>query len=139
MLLGFGVAQRMYQDRYGDPGSPEEQHNASHQYVLQTSASGAVLFMGNGASPRGDRPFVDARPLQPDATAERVWRCPPGPTKQGDADEIPSAEVGGALVPEAGKASRYCWHLGLHSSKSASNIVADRAPGGLRVADLHPR
>ena len=45
MLLGFGVAQRMYQDRYGDPGSPEEQHNASHQYVLQTSASGAVLFM----------------------------------------------------------------------------------------------
>ena len=35
----------MYQDRYGDPGSPEEQHNASHQYVLQTSASGAVLFM----------------------------------------------------------------------------------------------
>ena len=27
--------------------------------------------------------------------------------------------------------ARYCWHLGLHSSKSASNVVAGR--------ELHPR
>jgi hypothetical protein len=117
--------ERMYQDRYGDPGSPEEDYNSAHQLVLQTATAPAdaggeadgdaampwIYFMGNGASPRGDRPFVDARPLAPlqggGGTAllkpTRIWRCPPGPTKPGDADEIASAEVGGELAPEEGR------------------------------------
>ena len=46
--------------------------NARGQDVLQTvpgryGADGApvVFFMGTGASPKGDRPFLDARPLSP--------------------------------------------------------------------------
>jgi hypothetical protein len=107
--------ERMYQDRYGDPGSPEEDYNDSHQLVLQKAAASStnadgdvpcIYFMGNGASPRGDRPFVDARPLAPVAAemkSTRVWRCPPGPTKAGDAAEVPDAEVGGKLAPEEGR------------------------------------
>jgi hypothetical protein len=114
--------QRMYQDRYADPGSPEEEYNDLRQLVLQSvpdavvpsggggGGGGApcVYFMGSGASPRGDRPFVDARTLEPGAhTARRVWRSPAGPSQLGDAAEIAEQEVDGALLPEAGRDAVY--------------------------------
>ncbi|MFD2784892.1 S9 family peptidase [Hymenobacter rubripertinctus] len=48
------------QDTYTHPGKPVEQRNAQGRPVLLTNASGdAIYLIGNGASPEGDRPFVD--------------------------------------------------------------------------------
>ena len=87
--------ERMYQEKYHAPGSPEEvRGGVGGSFVLQAfggsnnggdggdgasfsrSSGGGyapvVLFMGSGASKLGDRPFVDARPLvasAPDAAS----------------------------------------------------------------------
>ncbi|MDA0711957.1 MAG: prolyl oligopeptidase family serine peptidase, partial [bacterium] len=51
---------RSWEDRYGDPGSPLSVHNASGRRVLQTNSDESCLFLvGDGASPEGDRPFLD--------------------------------------------------------------------------------
>jgi dipeptidyl aminopeptidase/acylaminoacyl peptidase len=52
--------ERSYEDRYGDPGSPDTKRNANGRSVMITADRGRTLFlMGSGASPEGDRPFVD--------------------------------------------------------------------------------
>eukprot|EP00658_Telonema_sp_P-2_P041466 TRINITY_DN29663_c0_g1_i1.p1 TRINITY_DN29663_c0_g1~~TRINITY_DN29663_c0_g1_i1.p1 ORF type:complete len:520 (-),score=48.65 TRINITY_DN29663_c0_g1_i1:150-1709(-) len=75
--------ERCSQESYSDPGYPEEVTNARRQWVLQCASPGTaepvVYFMGDGASPNGDRPFVDCRPLAPGAEVTRVWRCAAGP------------------------------------------------------------
>ncbi|MEN1926190.1 S9 family peptidase [Luteimonas qiangzhengi] len=51
---------RSSEDRYGDPGSPVLVADAAGNSRLLTSPDGSSLFLiGNGASPEGDRPFVD--------------------------------------------------------------------------------
>ena len=132
--------ERQYQDRYADPGSPEERRNDMHQYVLQTvpstpaaanaaDAVPVVYFMGSGASVRGDRPFVDARALEPGAEPVRLWRCPPGPSK-GDgeeASEVAENEVGGELVPEEGRTPVFgTWrmpHVGVLVCVTSTSVV----------------
>ena len=48
------------EDRYNDPGSPMMRDNAAGMSVLLTADNGRTLFLrGQGASPEGDRPFVD--------------------------------------------------------------------------------
>lgn len=48
------------QDRYSDPGRPGLLRDDNGRALLQTSADGGSLFLyGAGASPEGDRPFVD--------------------------------------------------------------------------------
>ena len=48
------------QDRYADPGRPMLVSDERGRTLLQTSADGRSLFLaGAGASPEGDRPFVD--------------------------------------------------------------------------------
>ncbi|MEE7566824.1 S9 family peptidase, partial [Xanthomonas sp. Kuri4-3] len=51
---------RSSQDRYGDPGVPATIAAADGGRRLQIGPDGHSLFLfGNGASPEGDRPFVD--------------------------------------------------------------------------------
>src|SRR5690606_7450340 len=51
---------RSYEDRYADPGSPVTYVDDAGRSRLLTSADGGSLFLvGAGASPEGDRPFVD--------------------------------------------------------------------------------
>ncbi|MBB3803000.1 dipeptidyl aminopeptidase/acylaminoacyl peptidase [Xanthomonas arboricola] len=51
---------RSSQDRYKDPGTPATVADGKGRTLLQTSADGNSLFLlGKGASPEGDRPFVD--------------------------------------------------------------------------------
>jgi dipeptidyl aminopeptidase/acylaminoacyl peptidase len=51
---------RSWEDRYSDPGVPLLERNESNRRVLQISADGRFLFFaGEGASPEGDRPFLD--------------------------------------------------------------------------------
>ena len=47
------------EDRYGDPGSFLTVQG-TYGPVLQASADGALYLSGTGASPEGDRPFVDS-------------------------------------------------------------------------------
>jgi len=66
---------RSSEDRYGDPGSPMAKPTASGYYVLRTvGKDGRSLFLtGEGASPEGDRPFLDRLDLNTRKTT-RLWR-----------------------------------------------------------------
>ncbi|MEB1547876.1 prolyl oligopeptidase family serine peptidase [Xanthomonas campestris pv. campestris] len=56
---------RSSQDRYNDPGTPALIADGNGNVLLQTGADGNSLFLlGKGASPEGDRPFVDRFDLQ---------------------------------------------------------------------------
>ncbi|MEA9897418.1 prolyl oligopeptidase family serine peptidase [Xanthomonas campestris pv. raphani] len=56
---------RSSQDRYNDPGTPAQIADGNGHALLQTGADGNSLFLlGKGASPEGDRPFVDRFDLQ---------------------------------------------------------------------------
>ena len=63
------------QDTYKDPGTPYEHRNALGQYVLLTGGpmGQSIYLLGNGASPEGDRPFVDELDLISKKTT-RWWR-----------------------------------------------------------------
>lgn len=50
---------RSSEDRYNNPGSPELKKNAYGEYVLDITPTNEVYLTGQGASPEGDRPFVD--------------------------------------------------------------------------------
>ena len=58
------------QDRYGDPGFPVARPSTGR--IIQ---SGDTIYLsGTGASPKGDRPFVDAFNLKT-LQATRLWQC----------------------------------------------------------------
>ncbi len=51
---------RLTEDRYGDPGVPLTETNSHGARVLNFTPDGkAIYLIGNGASPDGDRPFID--------------------------------------------------------------------------------
>lgn len=65
---------RSFEDRYGDPGSPLSRPNRWGRRVLHTAENGEVLFLsGEGASPQGDRPFLDRFDLRT-KSSRRLWR-----------------------------------------------------------------
>ncbi|MGV8960464.1 MAG: prolyl oligopeptidase family serine peptidase [Stenotrophomonas sp.] len=58
------LSARSSQDRYNDPGTPALVMDVNGQPRLQLGADGRSIFLyGNGASPEGDRPFVDRMDL----------------------------------------------------------------------------
>ena len=96
---------RQYEDRYSSPGMYKTKRLQNGSRVVQTAPSGDVVLFGVGASPRGERPFVDVMsPEGPDFARRRLWRCPPAPLKDGDEPEDLGGEVGGVLVPDADRA-----------------------------------
>jgi len=59
------LSERSSQDRYSDPGRPALVRDVNGRARLQTSADGRSIFLlGQGASPEGDRPFVDRLDLE---------------------------------------------------------------------------
>ncbi|MEX2156563.1 MAG: prolyl oligopeptidase family serine peptidase [Gemmatimonadales bacterium] len=64
---------RSTEDRYGDPGFPLQRQTAAGDPVLQRSGDW-IYLAGNGASPQGDRPFLDRLNLRSQKT-ERLWRA----------------------------------------------------------------
>ena len=65
---------RSWEDRYGDPGAPMTRRTPQGTRVLLTADAGRrLLLAGDGASPEGDRPFLDRLDLQTGQT-ERLWR-----------------------------------------------------------------
>ncbi|MHC5210429.1 MAG: S9 family peptidase [Planctomycetota bacterium] len=66
------VFDRSVQDRYGHPGTPITRSNAAGRGVVMLHA-GAIYLSGRGASPDGDRPFLDRMDLTTLETT-RLWR-----------------------------------------------------------------
>lgn len=65
---------RSYEDRYSDPGSFETQRNKYGRNVLLMANGGKTLYLtGIGASPEGNRPFLDEFDLATQKT-KRLWR-----------------------------------------------------------------
>jgi dipeptidyl aminopeptidase/acylaminoacyl peptidase len=64
--------ERSFEDRYGDPGMPMTVLGARGQRIVPV-IDGRILLAGAGASPEGNRPFVDARDLD-GADTQRLWR-----------------------------------------------------------------
>jgi dipeptidyl aminopeptidase/acylaminoacyl peptidase len=58
------VQDRSFQDRYADPGDPIMHAGKYGRDVILTADKGNTVFLiGDGASPEGDRPFLDAHDL----------------------------------------------------------------------------
>ncbi|MBD3162056.1 MAG: prolyl oligopeptidase family serine peptidase [Candidatus Eisenbacteria bacterium] len=54
------LVDRSWEDRYNDPGNPVTERNDRGRPVLLTSPNGeAIYLIGDGASPEGNRPFLD--------------------------------------------------------------------------------
>lgn len=65
---------RSSEDRYSHPGSPVLKHNAFGSLVLTTSPDRSKIYLdGLGASPEGDRPFLDEFDLKT-KQPRRLWR-----------------------------------------------------------------
>ena len=65
---------RPYEDRYNDPGQFMMTNNAGGRSVLLLGEQGKKLYLsGMGASPEGNRPFIDAYDLAT-RTSKRLWR-----------------------------------------------------------------
>lgn len=70
------LIDRSINDRYSDIGSPLRTLNAKGRSVIrvqQTPAGPALLLSGAGATPEGDRPFLDLLPLD-SLKPQRLWR-----------------------------------------------------------------
>ncbi len=67
------IWSRSEQDRYGNPGTPQTATNASGHNVVRQSGN-AIFLEGEGASPAGDRPFLDRYDLVTGKT-ERLFHC----------------------------------------------------------------
>jgi dipeptidyl aminopeptidase/acylaminoacyl peptidase len=68
------IFDRSYEDRYGDPGMFVTTEGSFGQPVLLTTSDGQSAYLsGPGASPDGDRPFLDRIDLTTAHTA-RLWR-----------------------------------------------------------------
>jgi len=61
------------QDRYHAPGFPTTRRNERGRSVVATHG-GALLLSGQGATPQGDRPFLDRMALS-DFKTTRLWQC----------------------------------------------------------------
>ncbi|MGB2906971.1 MAG: prolyl oligopeptidase family serine peptidase [Candidatus Aminicenantaceae bacterium] len=61
------------QDRYNDPGRPVTVSTAAGEYLIPVE-NGKIYLSGNGASPQGDRPFLDSYDLESGET-ERLFHC----------------------------------------------------------------
>ncbi|RYX86461.1 S9 family peptidase [bacterium] len=63
------------QDRYGDPGTPITEANAMGRRVLRFAPDGNTIFLtGDGASPRGNYPFLDSLDIRGDKP-QRLWQA----------------------------------------------------------------
>ena len=63
---------RSWEDRYNDPGAPVTRTNAQGRAVIHAKGS-KIFMMGEGASPEGNRPFLDRLNLESRET-ERLFR-----------------------------------------------------------------
>ncbi|NND34066.1 MAG: prolyl oligopeptidase family serine peptidase [Saprospiraceae bacterium] len=85
------IFDRSYEDHYTDPGDFQTEPNIQGRSVLAKNKQGKLYLTGIGASPEGNRPFVDLFDLST-KKSERLWRS-----------EAPYYEIPLAIInPEKG-------------------------------------
>lgn len=68
---------RSFEDVYSDPGSPLTRRTSSGTYILaKVDGKRELLMSGTGASPEGNRPFLDLFDLDT-KEARRLWQSSP--------------------------------------------------------------
>jgi len=67
------IFDRSREDQYNDPGNFVTMPNQYGNNVLYFSSDGLLFLTGNGASPEGNRPFIDEFNLKTKETI-RLWR-----------------------------------------------------------------
>lgn len=68
------VFDRSSEDRYGDPGVPLQERNRSGRPVVRFTPHGDGIYLrAEGASPEGNRPFLDRLDLAT-LKSERLWQ-----------------------------------------------------------------
>ena len=90
--------ERCWQDRYNSPGEPlmRRMGDNGRYFIVQPSET-SFFLKGAGASPLGDRPFLDICNFGGESTTtKRLWRCV-APV-EGELD--PEKEMGGILPEE---------------------------------------
>ncbi len=86
------IFDRSSEDRYNAPGTPVTKLASNGETVLHTVDGGKSIFLvGDGASPDGDKPFMDKFDLTV-KKAERLWRS-----------EAPYYELPVDILDDAGK------------------------------------
>ena len=70
---GTLVFSRNRQDRYADKGSPVTTTDPRGRRLVHVH-DGSVFLSGQGATPEGDRPFLDRMSLREPFATERLWR-----------------------------------------------------------------
>jgi dipeptidyl aminopeptidase/acylaminoacyl peptidase len=69
------IFDRSYEDRYNDPGNFQTKTNNQGQSVLLTDRQGRKLYLsGAGASPEGNRPFLDEYDIS-NGNTKRLWQA----------------------------------------------------------------
>lgn len=68
------IWDRSVNDRYNDPGRPLTTRLPNGRSAVRVTPDGSVYLTGQGATPDGDRPFLDRMALGNFETA-RLWRC----------------------------------------------------------------
>jgi dipeptidyl aminopeptidase/acylaminoacyl peptidase len=68
------VFDRSIQDRYNDPGTPLTKPLPTGRRVLQQAPDGRLFLAGNGATPKGEFPFLDLFDLKT-GQKDRLFQC----------------------------------------------------------------
>ncbi len=91
MTTGKEIFRLQSEDRYNDPGNFATTDNEFGQRVLLFTDRGRSLYLtGRGASPEGDRPFIDEYRIK-DGKITRLWRSE-APYYEYVADILPDEE-----------------------------------------------
>lgn len=89
--------ERSWEDRYNSPGEPVTRRGKMGQTFVVQPTPTSFYLSGAGASPVGDRPFLDVLDFgSEDVTTTRVWRC----TAPVEGELDASKEVNGVLPTE---------------------------------------
>jgi dipeptidyl aminopeptidase/acylaminoacyl peptidase len=68
----FVLWERSSEDRYSDPGNPVSKKDKSGRWLLAIENNN-IYLSGNGASPEGDKPFLDVMNLKT-KQKQRLWQ-----------------------------------------------------------------
>ena len=112
------------EDRYADPGDPVATPGADT--IMQVGDD--IYLVGDGATPEGDRPFLDRFSLRT-LTAERVWRS--------DADAL--EEVIGLVDERAARLVTTRQTSGLPPNYMVRDVAAGTARAITNFKDPHPQ
>jgi dipeptidyl aminopeptidase/acylaminoacyl peptidase len=85
------LVDRSIHDAYSNPGSPVGRRRGDDTWVVRIAGSGneaAIFLAGAGATPKGDRPFLDRLSLAEGAKPERLFAAPDPATERAWAEFV---------------------------------------------------